>query len=147
MSTDRQRVSQIDDQSIGELVTGLEAQLPVMLQGFADLLGRSAPRVSAEERRRFMSRLRRKLQALWRTFADLEALGAAPESSEKGEKAKAAVRSIFTEMLVSPISENLRMRTASTGSSLSPQRQRIRHPRPGRGRPLTWKRARTSGIS
>src|ERR1035437_3375316 len=82
---------QIDEQAMSDLITGFEAHLPAMLGQFADLLGRTAPRISVQERRRFMERLRRKLRPLWSAFTELEALGAAPESAEKTEKATAVL--------------------------------------------------------
>ena len=93
---------QIDEQAMSDLITGFEAHLPTMLGQFADLLGRTAPRISVQERRRFMERLRRKLRPLWSAFTELEALGAAPESAEKTEKATAVLRSILIEMLATP---------------------------------------------
>lgn len=94
--------SQIDEQVIDGVLTAVEAHIPVMLEQFADLLGKTAPHISAQEKRRFMVRLRRKLRDLWPTFAELEALGATTESAEKTAKAKAALRRIFIEMLASP---------------------------------------------
>src|SRR5438094_10307651 len=75
---------------IADLLTGLEAQRPVMLKQLADLLGKAAPRVSAREKRALIVRLRRKLRDLWPRFAELEAFGTKSESAEKGAMVKTA---------------------------------------------------------
>jgi hypothetical protein len=92
----------IAEQAIGDLITAFEAHVPAILQQFADLLGRNGPRVSVQERRRLMASLRRKLRRLWSVFVDLEALGATPESSQRTESVKAALRSILIEMVAPP---------------------------------------------
>jgi hypothetical protein len=90
------------DQAIGELAAALEAHLPAIAGQLGDLLGKSAPRISAKERRRFMAGLQRRLKSQWSRFEELDALKTAPESFQKVEAAKAALRGIFVEMLAPP---------------------------------------------
>src|ERR1022692_1814216 len=94
--------SQLAEQVICDLLTAVEAHLPMMLGQFADLLGKAAPRISAREKRSLMVRLRRKLRDLWPTFAELEALGTKSESTEKTASVKTALRGILIEMLAPP---------------------------------------------
>lgn len=94
--------SQFAEPVIAELLTALEAQLPMMLEQFADLLGKAVPRVSAREKRALMVRLRRKLRDLWPRFAELEALGTTSESAEKAAMVKTAIRAILIEVLAPP---------------------------------------------
>jgi hypothetical protein len=90
------------DQAIGELVAGLEANLPAIVTQLADLLGKSKPRLSGQKRRRFMADLHRRLKRLWPKFEELDALKTAPESLQTAETVKAALRGILIEMLAPP---------------------------------------------
>lgn len=69
-----------------------------MMNYFADLIGRAAPRVSARERQSFMRGLKRKMQRLVPVFAELEANRGVPDSAEKINSVKAAVRALLIEM-------------------------------------------------
>src|ERR1017187_3866281 len=88
----------ITEQAIGDLMAALKAHLPAIMEQFADLLGKSAARIPAPERRRIMAALRRRIKRLWPTFQELDALKTAPESLQKTKTIKAALRGILVEM-------------------------------------------------
>ncbi len=92
----------VDERVIGDLVTAVEAHLPAMMEQLADYIGKTAPRVSARERQRLRGRLKRKMRALIPAFAELQAVGAAPDSAEKWNKVKTAIRGILIEMAAPP---------------------------------------------
>jgi hypothetical protein len=68
------------EQAFGDLLAAFEAHLPAMLGQLADLFGKSAPRISNVERRRFMAALRRRLRRLWPDLERLDALRTATDS-------------------------------------------------------------------
>jgi hypothetical protein len=90
------------EQAISELMAALDAQLPAIGGQFGDLFGRKAPRISAKEKRRFVAGLQRRLKSQWSRFEELDALKAAPESLQKVEAAKTALRGLLVEMLAPP---------------------------------------------
>src|ERR1700722_15025382 len=94
--------SVIDERVIGDLVTAVQAHLPAMMEQLADLFGKTAPRVSARERQRLRARLTRKMRLLIPAFAELQTAGAAPDSAEKWNKVKTAIRDILIEMAAPP---------------------------------------------
>lgn len=91
-----------DERVIGDLVTTVEAHLPAMMEELADFIGKTAPRVSARERQRLRGRLKRKMRVLIPAFAELQAVGAAPDSAEKWDKVKTAIRGILIELAAPP---------------------------------------------
>jgi hypothetical protein len=92
----------IDERAIGDLVTAVEAHLPAMMEQLADLIGKTAPRVSARERQRLRSRMKRKMRLLIPAFAELQAVGAVPDSAEKWNTIKTAIRAILVEVAAPP---------------------------------------------
>ena len=94
--------SLLDDQAMCDLIGAFDAQLPAVLQQFADLLGRAAPRVSARERQQFRARLKRKMRLLVPAFAELEATVGTPDSPEKLDRIKTALRGVLIEMAAPP---------------------------------------------
>jgi hypothetical protein len=92
----------VAEKAIGDLITALEASVPAIMEELADLLGKRAPRLPSAERRRFTSSLRRRLKRLWPAFQELDTLKTAPESSQKTETIKAALRGILVEMFAPP---------------------------------------------
>jgi len=92
----------IDERVIGPLLTAIEGHLPAMMEQLADLIGKTTPRVSARERQRLRGCLKRKMRLLIPAFAELEAVGAAPDSAEKCNKVKTALRGILIEMAAPP---------------------------------------------
>ena len=92
----------IDEQVVGDIVTAIVAHLPAMMSQLADLVGRVAPRVSAHEKQQLMRALKRKMQRLVPQFVELEATRDAPDSTEKVNRVKAAVRAVLIEMAAPP---------------------------------------------
>src|ERR1035438_1446373 len=92
----------VAEQAIKDLITALEAHVPAIMEELADLLGKRAPRVPSTERRRFMSMLRGRLKRLWPAFQELDTLKSAPESAQKNETIKAALRGILVELFAPP---------------------------------------------
>ena len=82
-------VLRVDERAIADIVTAVDAHLPLMMNYFADLIGRAAPRVSARERQSFMRGLKRKMQRLVPVFAELEANRGIPDPAEKINSVKA----------------------------------------------------------
>lgn len=94
--------SVLDERAVRDLIAAFDTQLPAILQQLADLLGRAAPRLSARERQQFRVRLNRKVRLLVPAFADVEVTASAPDSPEKFDRIKAALRGVLIEMAAPP---------------------------------------------
>lgn len=90
------------EQAIADLISAFEPQLPTIVRELADLYGRKEPRISANEKERLRANLRRRLRRVLPVFRELEILRTSPESAQRAEQQKSALRSILIEMLAPP---------------------------------------------
>jgi hypothetical protein len=92
----------IDESVIGPLVAAIEGHLPAAMEQLADFIGRTAPRVSARQRQRLRSRLKRKVRLLLPAFAELQSAGEALDPAQKWNRVKSALRGILIELAAPP---------------------------------------------
>jgi|HubBroStandDraft_5_1064220.scaffolds.fasta_scaffold44911_2 hypothetical protein len=137
----------VDERVVGDVITAVDAQLPAIMNYLTDLVGRAAPRISAREKKRFSSGLRRKMQRLMPAFAQLESTRDAPDSADKLDKVRAALRAVLIEIAAPP-----RMRKSPDADRLDwfvamAAKARTYRVARGLGRCLTSPRAPASGNS